>query len=338
MSATGGTGVKGGTGADDFIRCEGLVKIYKIEDVEVVALQGLDLTIGRGEVMGIIGPSGSGKTTLMNVLGGLDVPSAGKAVVDGVDLIRISERQRLRYRRRSVGFVWQNVGRNLIPYLTAVENVQLPMILAGRFDHRRAERLLELVGLGHRLQHRPVTMSGGEQQRVAIAIGLANEPPVLLADEPTGSLDTENTIRLLEVFDTVRKELGVTVVIVTHDASMARALDRYVQIRDGKTSTESVRRVAVTYTEQGTAEAAAALQAGAAGAGSSAAGDGAGEGAAETGAGGAAGADASHEHFTLLDSAGRLQIPADMRDAYRIGGRVKLVEEEGRILIVPDER
>ena len=318
--------------ADDFIRCEGLVKIYKIEDVEVVALQGLDLTIQRGEVMGIIGPSGSGKTTLMNVLGGLDVPSAGKAVVDGIDLIRISDRQRLRYRRRSVGFVWQNVSRNLIPYLTAAENVQLPMILSGRFDHRRAERLLELVGLGHRLRHRPVTMSGGEQQRVAIAIGLANEPRVLLADEPTGSLDTENTIRLLEVFDTVRSELGVTVVIVTHDTSMARALDRYVQIRDGKTSTESVRRVAVTYTEQGTAEAVAALQAGA---GSGAAADDAGDGHEEGAA--TAAADASHEHYTLLDSAGRLQIPDDMRDAYRIGGRVKLLEEDGRILIVPSE-
>ena len=317
-------------GTDEFIRCEGLVKIYKIEDVEVVALQGLDLTIQRGEVMGIIGPSGSGKTTLMNVLGGLDVPSAGKAVVDGIDLIRISDRQRLRYRRRNVGFVWQNVSRNLIPYLTAVENVQLPMILAGRFDHRRAVRLLQLVGLGHRLRHRPVTMSGGEQQRVAIAIGLANEPPVLLADEPTGSLDTENTIRLLEVFDTVRTELGVTVVIVTHDTSMARALDRYVQIRDGKTSTESVRRVAVTYTERGTAEAAAALRAG------SETADDAGDGEEE---GAAVGTDdASHEHFTLLDSAGRLQIPADMRDAYRIGGRVKLVEEDGRILIVPSEQ
>ena len=317
-------------GTDEFIRCEGLVKIYKIEDVEVVALQGLDLTIQRGEVMGIIGPSGSGKTTLMNVLGGLDVPSAGKAVVDGIDLIRISDRQRLRYRRRNVGFVWQNVSRNLIPYLTAVENVQLPMILAGRFDHRRAVRLLELVGLGHRLRHRPVTMSGGEQQRVAIAIGLANEPPVLLADEPTGSLDTENTIRLLEVFDTVRNQLGVTVVIVTHDTSMARALDRYVQIRDGKTSTESVRRVAVTYTERGTAETAAALRAG------SGTADDAADGEAE---GAAAGTDdASHEHFTLLDSAGRLQIPADMRDAYRIGGRVKLVEEDGRILIVPSEQ
>lgn len=317
---------------DDFIRCEGLVKIYKIEDVEVVALQGLDLTIRRGEVMGIIGPSGSGKTTLMNVLGGLDAPSAGKAVVDGTDLIRISERQRLRYRRRNVGFVWQNVGRNLIPYLTATENVQLPMILSGRFDHTRAERLLTLVGLGHRLHHRPVTMSGGEQQRVAIAIGLANQPPVLLADEPTGSLDTENTIRLLEVFDTVRRELGVTVVIVTHDTSMARALDRYVQIRDGKTSTESIRRSPVTYTEQGTAEAIAALQSAAIGPDATGE-DGDDAGAAQSRA--AAEGDASHEHFTLLDSAGRLQIPADMRDAYRIGGRVKLVEEDGRILIVP---
>jgi ABC-type glutathione transport system ATPase component len=175
-------------------------------------------------------------------------------------------------------------------------------------------------------------MSGGEQQRVAIAIGLANEPRVLLADEPTGSLDTENTIRLLEVFDTVRSELGVTVVIVTHDTSMARALDRYVQIRDGKTSTESVRRVAVTYTEQGTAEAVAALQAGA---GSGAAADDAGDGQEEGAA--TAAADASHEHFTLLDSAGRLQIPDDMRDAYRIRGRVKLLEEDGRILIVPSE-
>ena len=314
---------------EEFIRCEGLVKIYKIEDVEVVALQGLDLTIGRGEMMGIIGPSGSGKTTLMNVLGGLDAPSAGKAVVDGTDLIRISDRQRLRYRRRTVGFVWQNVSRNLIPYLTATENVQMPMILSGRFDHRRAEQLLRLVGLGHRLHHRPVTMSGGEQQRVAIAIGLANQPPVLLADEPTGSLDTENTVRLLEVFDTVRRELGVTVVIVTHDTSMARALDRYVQIRDGKTSTESIRRTRVTYTEQGTAEAIAALQ-------SATSGEAAGAEDGEAGAGEAAG-EASHEHFTLLDSAGRLQIPDDMRDAYRIGGRVKLVEEDGRILIVPDE-
>ena len=314
---------------DEFIRCEGLVKIYKIEDVEVVALQGLDLTIRRGEVMGIIGPSGSGKTTLMNVLGGLDAPSAGKAVVNGTDLIRISDRQRLRYRRRSVGFVWQNVSRNLIPYLTATENVQLPMILSGRFDHRRAERLLRLVGLGHRLRHRPVTMSGGEQQRVAIAIALANRPPVLLADEPTGSLDTENTIRLLEVFDTVRRELGVTVVIVTHDTSMARALDRYVQIRDGKTSTESIRRAPVTYTEQGTAEAIAALQSATSGAQ-----DGAEDGGEDNAE---AANEASHEHFTLLDSAGRLQIPADMRDEYRIGGRVKLVEEDGRILIVPGE-
>ena len=318
---------------DDFIRCEGLVKIYKIEDVEVVALQGLDLTIQRGEVMGIIGPSGSGKTTLMNVLGGLDVPSAGKAVVDGVDLIRISDRQRLRYRRRSVGFVWQSVARNLIPYLTAVENVQLPMILSGRFDHKRAERLLELVGLGHRKKHRPVTMSGGEQQRVAIAIGLANEPTILLADEPTGSLDTANTVRLLEVFDTVRTELGVTVVIVTHDTSMARALDRYVQIRDGKTSTESVRRVAVTYTEQGTAEAVAAPRE----ATTPVAGDGAAADTDDDASHPPDAADASHEHFTLLDSAGRLQIPADMRDTYRIGGRVKLVEEDGRILIVPTE-
>jgi putative ABC transport system ATP-binding protein len=219
------------------IRCTGLVKIYKVADIEVVALQGLDLTVGEAETIGIMGPSGSGKTTLMNVLGGLDVPSAGQASVAGIELVQLSDRERLRYRRRTVGFVWQNTSRNLVPYLSAVENVELAMMVAGRLDRPRAQQLLDVVGLHQRRLARPRAMSTGEQQRVAVAIALANAPRVLLADEPTGSLDTENTERLLELFDSVRRELHVTVVVVTHDPRVAGALDRYVAIRDGKTAT-----------------------------------------------------------------------------------------------------
>ncbi len=291
------------------IRCAGLIKIYKIEDIEVVALQGLDLQVERGELMGIIGPSGSGKTTLMSVLGGLDTPSAGRAWVSGIDLVALNDRQRLRYRRRDVGFVWQNTARNLIPYLTAVENVELAMMVAGRFDRPRAQELLRLVGLGHRTQHRPQAMSTGEQQRVAVAIALANAPQVLLADEPTGSLDDQNAARLLALFDTVRREIGVTVVIVTHDTNVAGSLDRYVAIRDGKTATEAVR---LSEPREAGREQAGAEQ------------------------GAAAPADApSHDHFVLLDSAGRMQVPEQLRDRYGIGGRVRLVEEDGRLVIEP---
>ena len=296
------------------IRCAGLIKIYKIEDIEVVALQGLDLEVERGELMGIIGPSGSGKTTLMSVLGGLDTPSAGRAWVSGIDLVALNDRQRLRYRRQDVGFVWQNTARNLIPYLTAVENIELAMMVAGRFDRPRALELLRLVGLGHRTQHRPQAMSTGEQQRVAVAIALANKPQVLLADEPTGSLDDENAARLLTLFDTVRHELGVTVVIVTHDTNVAGSLDRYVAIRDGKTATEAVRLTDPRVLARQNADARE-------------------EGAVDPAA---ADADApSHDHFVLLDSAGRMQVPEELRDRYRIGGRVRLVEEAGRLVIEP---
>ena len=296
------------------IRCAGLIKIYKIEDIEVVALQGLDLEVERGELMGIIGPSGSGKTTLMSVLGGLDTPSAGRAWVSGIDLVALNDRQRLRYRRQDVGFVWQNTARNLIPYLTAVENIELAMMVAGRFDRPRALELLRLVGLGHRTQHRPQAMSTGEQQRVAVAIALANKPQVLLADEPTGSLDDENAARLLTLFDTVRHELGVTVVIVTHDTNVAGSLDRYVAIRDGKTATEAVRLTDPRVLARQNADARE-------------------EGAVDPAA---ADADApSHDHFVLLDSAGRMQVPEELRDRYGIGGRVRLVEEDGRLVIEP---
>mgnify|MGYP001257982942 CR=1 FL=1 len=308
---------------DVFIRCENLVKIYKVADLEVMALQGLDLTVRRGEVIAIIGSSGSGKSTLLNVLGGLDQPSAGLAMVDGINLARISHRQRLRYRRRTVGFVWQNVSRNLIPYLTALENVEMPMVVAGTYNRKRAREILEAVGLGHRMHHRPVHMSGGEQQRVAIAIALANDPPLLLADEPTGSLDSENARIVLRVFNEVRDRFGVTVVIVTHDRSMAREVDRYVEIRDGKTSSEAVRR------------AARPSAAGVVGANSAGAAAGAGEGAAGEAPGADDASGGTHDEYTLLDSAGRLQLPADFIRAHGIKDRVRLTKEDGRIVITP---
>lgn len=295
-----------------FIHCENLVKIFKIAKIEVVALQGLDLSVDRGELMAIVGPSGSGKSSLMNVLGGLDAPSAGKAIVDGQDLLAFSQADRLRYRRTTVGFVWQNVGRNLIPYLSAVENVELPMILSGRFDTDRARSLLEMVGLGHRLHHTPQRMSGGEQQRVAIAIALANNPPILLADEPTGSLDSENAARVMRALDDVRRSLGVTAIIVTHDQSVAESVDRYVAISDGKTSTESVRRVSdpakLSADELSFSEESEQVE-----------------------------PERSHEHYVLLDSAGRLQLSEETRSAYGIEKRVRMVQEEGRIVLLPPE-
>jgi len=288
-----------------FILCENLVKIYKVADIEVMALQGLDLTVKKGEVMAIIGASGSGKSTLLNVLGGLDSPTAGVAQVGGLNLTRLTPKQRMIYRRTMVGFVWQNVARNLIPYLTALENVALPMILRGRYDRRRAKELLETVGLGHRLHHRPLYMSGGEQQRVAIAIAMANEPSLLLADEPTGSLDSANADLILKVFNDVRDRYGVTIVIVTHDPSMARAVDRYVEIRDGKTSSESVRR-APKPAKREVAEDGRPLV-----------------------------SEETHEEFTLLDSAGRLQLPADYRQKFGIKDRVKLSVDGDIIIITP---
>ncbi len=301
------TGESAGDAGKSFIYCENLVKIYKIDEIEVVALQGLDLAVEKGELVAIIGPSGSGKSSLLNVLGGLDSPSAGKAFVNGRNLLRMTDQERVRYRRNTVGFVWQAVGRNLIPYLTAKENVQMPMILSGVHAPRRAAELLSIVGLGHRMSHTPAGMSGGEQQRVAMAIALANRPPVLLADEPTGSVDTETRDQLLGVFDEVRSQLGVTVIIVTHDRDMAKAVDRYIEIRDGKTSREAVRKsdaLLLSGPDDEPGEPAAAEE--------------------ET-----------HELYTLLDSAGRLQIPPELVSSYGIRGRVKLVEEDGRIVIVP---
>jgi ABC-type lipoprotein export system ATPase subunit len=226
------------------IIAESLVKIYKTKDIEVLALQGLDLTIARGEVMAIIGNSGSGKSTLLNMIGGLDKPSAGKLIVDAKDLFKLKEKDLVDYKTVTVGFVWQNNARNLIPYLSAIENVMMPMqfntTMPVKNKKNRAKDLLELTGMGHRMKHRLNQLSGGEQQRVAIALSLANHPAVLLADEPTGSVDTRTTNIILDMFRAVNKELGTTVVIVTHDREISKKVERVVAIRDGKTSSELI--------------------------------------------------------------------------------------------------
>jgi putative ABC transport system ATP-binding protein len=284
---------------EPIISCDNLVKIYRIAELEVMALQGLDLKVYPQEVMAIIGASGSGKSTLLNILGGLDEPTAGSAVVADWNLSRLTRKQRLIYKRDIVGFVWQNVARNLVPYLTAQENVLVPMILNGQADRAWARELLEAVGLGHRLHHRPLEMSGGEQQRVAIAIALANRPKVLLADEPTGALDTKSSRQVLEVFHDVSHRYGVTIVIVTHDRSMAYAVDRFVEIRDGKTSVETVRRRPLEVGEEASKD------------------------------------EASHDEYVVLDSAGRLQIPPEYRDALGIKDRLSVEMDDGKIILTP---
>jgi putative ABC transport system ATP-binding protein len=224
------------------ITCEGLVKIFKTDDLEVVALQGLNIQVDAGEMMAIIGNSGSGKSTLLNILGGLDRPSAGQVRVGEWDLLKITDEQLVEYKRKTVGFIWQNNARNLLPYLTALENVEMPMMLSGDYDRAYAKQLLEWVGLGERMHNKLHQLSGGEQQRVAIAISLANRPSLLLADEPTGSVDTQTSDLIMSIFRRLNKELGVTIVIVTHDLALASKVDRVVAIRDGMTSTEFVKR------------------------------------------------------------------------------------------------
>ena len=290
------------------IHCDNLVKIYKVADLEVVALQGLDLHVEPGELLAIIGNSGSGKSTLLNMLGGLDRPSAGSLIVDGKNLLKFSERDLVKYKRESVGFVWQNNARNLIPYLTALENVELPILLQGRRKRQRALELLEAVGLGHRTKNRLSELSGGEQQRVAIAIALANRPRLLLADEPTGSVDTKMADQILDLFRSLNRNMGLTIIIVTHDQQIARKVDRVVAIRDGKTSSEIIRRK--SYADE----------------------------LAELEQGMAAGED-THVEYAVLDKAGRLQIPGSYLDAIGLTNRNKLqvTMEDGKIVLIPPE-
>src|SRR5574342_336799 len=208
---------------EPFIVCDNLVKIHKVAGLEVVALQGLDLTIASGELLGIVGASGSGKSTLMNILGGLDRPSAGRVWVDGDDLLKMSYEAVNHYRRMKVGFVWQQGARNLIPYLTALENVRLPITIAAQNwsqEKSRAEALLDSVGLHERKHHRLSELSGGEQQRVAIAVALANDPVLLLADEPTGEVDTATALGIFQLLKDLNRQYGLTTVIVSHDAEI----------------------------------------------------------------------------------------------------------------------
>ena len=229
--------------SEPMIIAQNLVKIYKTRDIEVLALQGLDLTVERGELMAVIGNSGSGKSTFLNMLGGLDVPSAGKLFVDGRNLFEMTARQKEIYKRETVGFVWQNNARNLFPYLSAIENVMTPMLLTKEKKRReRAEELLDIVGMSHRKNSRLGELSGGEQQRVAIAIALANNPKLLLADEPTGSVDKDTADRIFDIFRRLSTEMGVTVVIVTHDVRLSKKVNRVVAIRDGRISSERILR------------------------------------------------------------------------------------------------
>ena len=226
--------------AETMIKADGLVKIYKSKETEVLALQGLDLEVETGELTAIIGNSGSGKSTFLNMIGGLDRPSAGSLSVAGKNLFTMNEKELVKYKRDTVGFVWQNNGRNMLPFLSAIENVMMPMTLSNvKHKHDKAMELLEMVGMGHKKYNRMNMLSGGEQQRVAIAIALANSPKLLLADEPTGSVDFKTTDFIFDVFTELNKN-GQTILIVTHDIALSKKVRRVVAIRDGKISSERV--------------------------------------------------------------------------------------------------
>ena len=231
------------------IVCDNLVRIYQTDGIEVIALQGLDLYVDASELVAIVGASGSGKSTLLNILSGNDEPTAGRVTVAGHDLLEMSARDRVAYRRDVAGFIWQQTARGLMPFLTAAENVTLPLLLAGagRKERRaRADELLELLGIGYCRDRRPSEMSGGEQQRCAIAVAVANRPQVLFADEPTGELDSATAAEVFAALRSTNTELGTTVVIVTHDPAVTEHVDRTVAIRDGRTSSEVLRRTEIT--------------------------------------------------------------------------------------------
>ena len=278
------------------VTCENLVKIYKVADLEVVALQGLDLDVAPGEMLALAGASGSGKSTLLNILGGLDAPSAGRCLVAGNDLIRLTEGQRTNYRRYVVGHVWQQSGRNLLPELTVLENVIMPQVMGGQSQGkstRRARELLQSFGLGAMTDKLPQQLSGGEQQRTGIAVALANQPTLLLADEPTGELDSTTASEVLALLRDLNRRLGLTIVLVTHDPAIAAAADRTIAIRDGRTSTETIRRDAPLTGDGQDQRASAVIGL-----------------SAET-----------HQEAILIDRVGRLQLPKEAIERLPFNGR-----------------
>ncbi len=289
-------------GAEALIVCDNVVRIYQIEQIEVQALQGLDLLVNAGEMIAIVGASGSGKSTLLNVLSGLDVPTAGRARVGSWDLLRMTAADRLTYRRSEVGFIWQQTARNLLPYLSAAENVALPMAFSGvraNARKRRASELLDSMGMAGKQHRRPGELSGGEQQRVAIAVALANRPKVLFADEPTGELDSATGAEVFAALRAANTNFGTTVVIVTHDAEVAGQVQRTVAIRDGRTSSEVVRTTSVDEFGRSAVTA---------------------------------------EEYAVLDRAGRLQLPADFRRSLGLRERVRLELEPDHVGIWPDKK
>lgn len=288
------------TGDGPDIECRGLVRIFTVADIEVQALQGLDLLIERGELVALVGASGSGKSTLLSILSALDAPTAGQATVAGRELPSLSARERVAYRREVVGFVWQQTARNLLPYLSALENVQLARAIGGDRKHpERARELLDLVGAAEFAGRRPAELSGGQQQRVAIAVALANNPRVILADEPTGDLDEQASEEVLRTFEAANRELGTTALIVTHDPAVSDHVQRTVQIRDGRTSTEVLRW---THTDDEGREHAMA------------------------------------EEFAVLDRVGRLQLPPEYMDQLSLRERVRLRLEDDHVGVWPGDR
>ncbi len=282
----------------EYIFMKDVIKIYKDKKLEVIALSGLDLSVQKGELMAIIGSSGSGKSTLLNLLGGLDQATAGQVLVDGVDMNSLSPMELSLYRKQKVGFVWQNPARNLVPYLTALENVELAMMTAGRVDKKWAKQLLLEVGLDDLMHSSLTRMSGGQQQRTAIAVALCNRPQILLADEPTGAVDTATAGQILNLMRRLRNELGLTVLIVTHDQRMAAAVDRTVSVRDGRIAEESLRNVDFEPSLEESR-------------------------------------NVGHRSYVVLDHKGRLQLPPDMMENPDFKGtkRLAAMVKDGQIIL-----
>lgn len=303
MSGSQPSGTTADTVASPDIACAELVRIFTAQGIEVQALQGLDLRVDRGEMVALVGASGSGKSTLLTILAGLDAPTAGRATVAGHDLTTMRRRERVDYRRRSVGFVWQQSSRNLVPYLSVEENVAMAHIVANVLPPgeraARSDRLLELLDIGGLRRRRPAELSGGQQQRLALAVALANGPRVLLADEPTGELDEATSAEVLAAMETMNREEGVTTLIVTHDPAVSEHVDRTVRIRDGRTSTETLRTSSIDESGRQVRVA---------------------------------------EEFAVLDRAGRMQLPAEFTAALGLRDRVRLSLEPDRVEVRPGDR